>query len=332
MSQRKNRSLLGPRFRLLALLTVWLAVLFLSGCSVSGDGPGPTTPVPAATGSGTKVEKKSSSQVSQLYGQLPTPEMPGIKTLGNDYVTIDISNATSGYYYVLYLGSNPKVKLQVTGPDNIKYTYNLTSEPACIPITGGNGAYALALYENISGDQYASVYKGSFEIKLENEFLPYIVSNQYVHYTDTSKAVILAASLVESATCDLEKVSAIYHYVIENITYDYEEAATVSSGYLPDIDEVLETKKGICFDYAALMAGMLRSCSIPTKLQIGYAGSAYHAWISVYLQDVGWIDGMIRFDGKAWSLMDPTFAANSDNTSLKKFIGDGNNYKVLYSY
>ena len=78
---------------------------------------------------------------------------------------------------------------------------------------------------------------------------------------------------------------------------------------------------------------MLRSQSIPTRLQIGYAGSAYHAWISTYIEDIGWIDGMIRFDGQSWSLMDPTFAANqSSPESLKKFIGDGSNYQTLYTY
>ena len=41
---------------------------------------------------------------------------------------------------------------------------------------------------------------------------------------------------------------------------------------LPSVDETLKTKKGICFDYAALMTAMLRSQGIPTKLEIGYQG------------------------------------------------------------
>lgn len=80
------------------------------------------------------------------------------------------------------------------------------------------------------------------------------------------------------------------------------------------------------------MAAMLRSQGIPTKLDIGYAGDAYHSWISTYVDDKGWIDNIIEFDGTSWELMDPTFAANSDNKSLKEAVGDGTNYVLKYTY
>ena len=70
----------------------------------------------------------------------------------------------------------------------------------------------------------------------------------------------------------------------------------------------------------------------PTKLEVGYSGEAYHAWISVYLHEVGWVDNIIEFDGKDWSLMDPTLAASNSASSVKKYIGDGSNYTVKYSY
>ena len=78
----------------------------------------------------------------------------------------------------------------------------------------------------------------------------------------------------------------------------------------------------LAFDYASLMTRLLRSQHIPTKLEVGYSGEAYHAWISVYLDEVGWVDNIIEFDGKDWSLMDPTLASNSAD-SVKKYIGDG---------
>jgi transglutaminase-like putative cysteine protease len=118
-----------------------------------------------------------------------------------------------------------------------------------------------------------------------------------------------AAHLVAGKSDLLEKVEAVYSFVVGNISYDYEEAATVQSGYLPDLDEVLRTRKGICFDYAALMTGMLRSQNIPCKLIVGYAGSSYHAWISVWSPDSGWISGAIFFNGIEWQLMDPTFVS-----------------------
>ena len=101
----------------------------------------------------------------------------------------------------------------------------------------------------------------------------------------------------------------------------------MESGYLPDLDEVLASGKGICFDYAALMAGMLRSQDIPCKLVVGYADTAYHAWISVWSPETGWIDGAIFFDGVAWQRMDPTFVSVGGNSSL-----NGVNYTTKYFY
>ena len=83
-------------------------------------------------------------------------------------------------------------------------------------------------------------------------------------------------------TSDLEVVEKIYDFVIGDVKYDKEKADNVKSGYLPDVDETLETKKGICFDYASLMTTMFRSQGIPTKLEIGYTQELKHAWISTY--------------------------------------------------
>lgn len=69
------------------------------------------------------------------------------------------------------------------------------------------------------------------------------------------------------------------------------------------MDDTLKTKKGICFDYAALMTAMLRSSGIPTRLDIGYATNIYHACISTYLDEQGWVDNVIKFDGKNWTMM-----------------------------
>ena len=120
--------------------------------------------------------------------------------------------------------------------------------------------------------------------------------------------------------------------MIENITYDYNKANTVQSGYVPNPDEILASGTGICLDYASVMTAMLRSQQIPTRLEVGYAGDAYHAWISTYVENQGWINGIIQFDGQNWSIMDPTFAANAGEKELKNFIGDGSNYVTKYIY
>ena len=117
-----------------------------------------------------------------------------------------------------------------------------------------------------------------------------------------------------------------------SITYDTQLAENVPADYIPDIDQTIEKGTGICFDYASLMTAMLRSQGIPAKLEVGYSGQAYHAWISVYLTETGWVDNIISFDGKSWSLMDPTLAASNSASAVKKYVGDGSNYTVKYNY
>ena len=138
--------------------------------------------------------------------------------------------------------------------------------------------------------------------------------------------------LSKSSVSDLDYVGQVYDYVIASISYDEELAKNIPTDYIPDIDATLDSGKGICFDYASLMTAMLRSQGIPTKLEVGYSGQAYHAWISVYLEEIGWVDNIISFDGKDWTLMDPTLAAGNDRESVKKYIGDGTHYTVKYHY
>ena len=130
------------------------------------------------------------------------------------------------------------------------------------------------------------------------------------------------------------KFLALYNKqsLIKNIKYDKEKANNVQYGYVPDPDQTLNDKTGICFDYASLTCAMLRSQGIPTKLEVGYVGEVYHAWISCYVDETGWIDNIIEFDGKDWSLLDPTLGANNKSKDVKKYIGDGSKYIVKYTY
>ncbi|MFT3984940.1 MAG: transglutaminase-like domain-containing protein [Lachnospiraceae bacterium] len=251
---------------------------------------------------------------------------------GNESITIDASYASEGYLTADYRGDNQKVKLQLTGSNEITYTYNLKNGSVCLPLTAGSGTYRVTVYENINGDQYATAYSDAFDLTIKNIMGPYLYPNQYVDFSKGSKTVELGEVLAENAANDLEVIGAVYEYVITNIDYDYDKAENVESGYLPNVDKILSEKRGICFDYAAVMAAMLRSQRIPTRLEIGYAGDAYHAWVSTYIKDIGWINGIIKFDGENWTLMDPTFAANSSEADLKDFIGDGSNYATKYVY
>ncbi len=262
------------------------------------------------------------------------PEAPGTATEENDKAVIDYSNMKDGYVMVKYKAvTDKKLKAQVKGPTTT-YTYTIQPEEwETFPLSDGNGAYKITVFENVEGKQYATVASVSTTVELADEFAPFLRPNQYVDYGVAEETVKLGAKLTMGKETELEKVQAVYEYVVNNITYDTELAANVKSGYLPVLDKVLEVKKGICFDYAALMTGMLRSQSVPCKLVVGYAGDVYHAWISVYTVKDGWIDNAIYFDGTTWKRMDPTFASSSNRSdAIMKYIGDGSNYTEKYIY
>lgn len=245
---------------------------------------------------------------------------------------LDLSNVAEGYIVAGYYGDCPKVKLQITGQDNNTYTYDLHGGDEVFSLSAGNGEYLVSIYENIEGNRYTAVLKQPIYVEITNLFGPYLYPNQYANFHPDSETVKMAGQLSVSAQTDLEVVSNIYNYIKDNIIYDYEKASSVESGYLPDVDVILANKKGICLDYASLMVSMLRSQGIPARIDVGYVDGAYHAWVNVYVQEEGWINGVIRFDGSNWTLMDPTFAAVSEDVALQGFIGDGSGYQTRFIY
>ena len=307
------------KYRLhLSYLLIAIFCLLLGGCS----------------GSSSASRKEHSGPPRDSTPRVLTPSADGVTVYQNDFASIDTSNTSQGYVMVKYNGTNEKVKLQITCPDQSCYTYLISDRGAydTFPLTAGNGSYALQVLENVAGDTYTVSLAQSINVSIEDEFLPFLYPNQYVNFHTDSKAVSKGSDLAKDTYSDLDVVQNIYNYVIKNISYDTEKAQNVSYGYVPDIDDTLSSKKGICFDYAALMTSMLRSQNIPTKLEVGYSGDAYHAWISTYNDDKGWVDDIIQFNGNTWQIMDPTLAATNDSAAVKKYVGDGSHYVVKYTY
>lgn len=300
---------------------ILVLILLLTGCG-------------ASVSNQTNVEKMSAT--GSTWDNTPkvlTPTADGTVTIGNASITIDLSNLSCGYLMTMYTGTADKIKFFITTPDNVKYSYDLTpsSTFSTLPLTGGNGSYSLSVMEHVTDNLYANLYDEVVSVSIETEFSPFLYPNQYTWFTTSSATVSKASMLTSACTDAIGAIGVIYDYVTKNISYDEDKAANVSSGYLPDVDTTLSTGKGICFDYAALMTAMLRSQGIPTKLEIGYSGDVYHAWISTYIEEKGWINNVIEFDGQNWSLIDPTLAASNDSKAVKKYIGDGTNYIVKYS-
>lgn len=328
------------------LLLSLIAALMLTGCGQAPAKDIPQSAVPDAPPENVYTDTvvldiQEPEQEAEVILLPPEPVRPDIlqpvasgeRVAQNENAVIDYSHMEDGYVMVRYTGSkNCRLKARVEKQST--YTYNLQKDEwAVFPLTDENGTYKIRVYENTSGNAYALAMATELDVTLKDEFAPFLRPNQYVNFSVATKAVELAWELTKDIEPPLGKVEAIYNYVVRELSYDNEKARTVKSGYVPVLDEVLEAKKGICFDYASLMTAMLRSQGIPCKMVFGYTGGAYHAWISVWTEDTGWVDGVIFFDGVAWQRLDPTFASyENQSDAIMKYIGNGKNYQEKYFY
>ena len=313
---------------LLSLIVLSLSLLSCGGQKASNE----------TTTSSTKRDNTASS--AEAAGardntiKVLTPEASGTEVYSNDDASIDASNAAEGYVMVKYTGDAAKVRMLIETPAGNTYNYlmDLDGNYDTYPLSGGSGTYKIGVYENLHDDQYATAFTQSVNVTLKDEYSMFLYPNAYVDFTASSNAVKKGQELAEGASTDIDVVKNVYHYIIKNVDYDYDKAETVQSGYVPVVDETLATGKGICFDYASLMGAMLRSQGIPTRLEIGYAGTEYHAWVSVYTAETGWIDNIIQFDGAEWTLMDPTLGSYASDSQVKKTLNDDTYYQLKYKY
>lgn len=263
------------------------------------------------------AEKKS--EELQVPAQSPSIGAHLVQESGsvsNEYGAIDLSNASKGYAAVLLtVDSSNDFRCIVEGPRE-KYFYPIEpNKTVTLPLSEGSGGYVISLSERIEGNQYEIKVTVKAVVTLDDENAPFLISNPFVDWADAADTIRKADALTRGMDSDQKKIDAIYDWVVRNMKYDEEKPMSVSPGYLPDLDEILGRKAGICFDYAALTAGMLRSQKIPCQLVMGYVGDAYHAWVSVYTKESG------------WHRMDPTLEASAGRASfIRQYIGDGSNY------
>ena len=327
----------------LRLVPVVLSFACLFGCGSpepernNGTAGGDTASSQPQAGSTSQVQEVEDTREPADFEPYQAPVFAdsvfqAVMAVGNDSVLLDLSSVHLGYGAVS-AKADSRVKLQITtdGANDPKYTYDVPTDgtPIIFPLTGGDGHYTFFVGENVSDTKYAQLYKTECDVKLKDEFQPFLRPSVYVNYSRDSECVGKAAELAANAETALDVVEAVYQYVCDNVTYYKELAAQVQENpkvkYVPDLDQVLKSGKGICFDYASLMAAMLRSQGIPVKMVFGDVSpnNVYHAWNMFYTEQTGWVSVHFEVKSGDWNRLDLTFSANgADDT----FIGDGSNY------
>ena len=321
-----------------AVLAVVFALVFALGACGGAD---------ASTDFGGGSAWASAPEQDDTYTRTPPPvAMPsfgGVEEYWNDdgtrNVVADLTNTADGYVAVRLNAPGVAQAYFRVQKDDYLYNYFLDTngEDQYYPLAMGDGNYTFSVFLNVVDDQYEQFLTAGKYVELNSEFAPFLVPSEIVDYTPDSAAVQESYTIAEHAKDNLEVVQQVYWWISQNITYDTAKAETLQAGptvYLPDVDETLQTKKGICYDYAALAAAMLRANAIPCKLIMGQVDTGegqmlQHAWNMFWLEEEGWITVKLPSTPDEWERIDLTFAA-SGNQGIEAFIGDGSHYADVY--
>ncbi|MDD3921094.1 MAG: transglutaminase-like domain-containing protein [Eubacteriales bacterium] len=241
----------------------------------------PPSDVPAAAPSAAPAKTVDTSKIRM-------PQASGTVTKEKNGAFMDASHTDQGYVMVRCEAGDTEHKVGISTAE-ATYYYTLPTDGRFItcPLQMGNGSYTVQVYEHVTGTRYSPLCKWTLEVTLEQDTLPYLYPNQFVDYDATDEAVRLSFTKSADAKTARDKAVKLFQFVADEIDYDYDKAKTVQSGYLPSPDRTLKEKKGICFDYAALLATMLRVQNIPARLQMGQLSpdNVYHAWNLVCIEN-----------------------------------------------
>lgn len=202
-------------------------------------------------------------------------------------MVINTDKANQGIVTVMTTNDlNKRIKVKISkGNESIIHDLTVAKEEVPFALTFGNGTYEVRIYEQVKGTQYTLLNdRKSVKVNLADQNKVYLNSTQEINWNTEQSYIKLAKELTKDAKTDEEKIQIVYNYLTYNMTYDFSKIYRVSATYKPNLETLFSEKTGICYDYSAIFAGMLRSLDIPTKMVKGYNKAdlnTYHAWNQV---------------------------------------------------
>lgn len=207
--------------------------------------------------------------------------------------------------------------------DGTKQYYVFNKSEVNIPLNRGKGNYTIKVASLVNGNRYKVNYKTTVhlneELTIEQIYTQSINKVDYAGNENITKLsnLLYTENGQPKVLSNQEKVTILYKHITANMKYDYDKLTRLTADYMPETDKFIIDKKGICYDYSSVFAGVLRLNGIPTKLVTGYAKitpNTYHAWNEVYI------------DGE-WKIIDTTFDAVYIQQGIKT-----NMYKNITEY
>ncbi len=200
---------------------------------------------------------------------------------------IDESDLSKGLVHITYKSSeNTAFRVLIAKDDErITYPFFANGKKESFPLQLGNGTYQVGLLKSVGDNRFVFVTQKRIKIDLKDDKVVFLNSIQNVSWQPNYEAIKYGEQLLKGRTTTTLKTRALYEFLVKEVRYDYDKIPNLTSEYVPSIPVVFDVRKGICYDYSALLAGINRSQGIPTRLVKGYAKGVdgYHAWNEVFL-------------------------------------------------
>ncbi|MCB1277858.1 transglutaminase family protein [Prosthecobacter sp.] len=150
---------------------------------------------------------------------------------------------------------------------------------------------------------------------LDDMVVPFLGGSRYV---DVSPEIWrLGIDIRDECDDVFEAAGAVMHHIYKNWAYA-PNTTTVST----HMSEVLETKQGVCQDFAHLMIGICRSLGIPTRYVSGYLYNGHDSHLRGAQASHAWVE--VHVPGRGWFGLDPTNDTLADERHIK--IATGRDY------
>lgn len=205
---------------------------------------------------------------------------------------VDLSDIDKGIVKVSYSDIKNEYRILIE-KDKVRLVYPFIANGKfeTFPLQLGNGEYSVSLMKRIEGTKYVYIFKEKINLDLKDKNLVYLNSIQNISWSDKDKPILDATKLLTDFKTDSAKLKIIHNFIVNSIVYDYAKVSTLETTYVPNINYVYDKKKGICYDYSSLLAAILRSHGVPTKLVKGYSENVdgYHAWNEVFINNKWYI-------------------------------------------
>jgi hypothetical protein len=195
-----------------------------------------------------------------------------------------------------------------------------------IQLRFGPGKYTIWAGDNPT--RFDGVIRFELVNKLEKD-TRYISPSAYVDSNNQS-VVDLVYQIVTPQMGEMEKLKAIHDWVAGSIAYDY-NAFLEGNNQLVPASQTLKEKKGVCRDYAFLVAALARATGLQAKVVNGQTWesngwtSQSHAWNEVYADgqwvtvDATWDAGYIKDDSFVFAPSTKYFAPDSKDFAVTHF-------------